>query len=93
MGEAVTASRCIERQRRQQLPFFMSDGVTLYYANDGDESIGGYDIFISRKGEDGFLQPQNIGMPYNSPYDDYMLAIDEVTVLAGGPPTAIASAT
>lgn len=60
-------------------PFFMSDGVTLYYANDGDESIGGYDIFISRKGEDGFLQPQNIGMPYNSPYDDYMLAIDEVT--------------
>lgn len=60
-------------------PFMMSDGVTLYYANDGDESLGGYDIFISRKDEDDFLQPQNIGMPYNSPYDDYLLAIDEVT--------------
>lgn len=60
-------------------PFLMSDGVTLYYANDGDESIGGYDIFITRKDEDGYLQPQNIGMPYNSPYDDYMLAIDELT--------------
>lgn len=58
-------------------PFMMSDGVTLYYANDGEGSIGGYDIFISRKDEDGYLQPQNVGMPYNSPYDDYLLAIDE----------------
>lgn len=60
-------------------PFIMSDGVTLYYANDGENSIGGLDIFISRRDDEGFLQPQNIGMPYNSPYDDYMLAIDEVT--------------
>lgn len=59
-------------------PFMMPDGVTLYYANNGPESIGGYDIFISRKDENGFLQPQNIGMPYNSTYDDYLLAIDEV---------------
>lgn len=60
-------------------PYMMSDGVTLYYANDGENSIGGYDIFISRRGDDGFMQPQNIGLPYNSPYNDYMLAIDEVT--------------
>lgn len=60
-------------------PFLMSDGVTLYFANTGENSIGGYDIFISRKDETQFLQPQNIGMPYNSPYDDYMLAIDEIT--------------
>ncbi len=60
-------------------PFMMPDGVTLYYANDGENSIGGYDIFMTRRSDDGFLQPQNIGMPYNSPYDDYMLAIDEVT--------------
>lgn len=58
-------------------PFMMSDGVTLYFANTGENSIGGYDIFISRRDENGFLQPQNIGMPYNSPYDDYMMAIDE----------------
>ena len=28
-------------------PFMMSDGMTLYYANNGAESIGGYDIFIN----------------------------------------------
>lgn len=62
-------------------PFMMADGLTLYYANNGKESIGGYDIFISRKdSETGeFYQPQNIGMPFNSPFDDYMLVIDEFT--------------
>lgn len=60
-------------------PFLMSDGVTLYFANNGDSSIGGYDIFMTRRDdEQGFLNPQNIGMPFNSPYDDYMLAIDEI---------------
>ncbi len=60
-------------------PFLMPDGITLYFASDGEESLGGLDLFISRRGDDGFLQPQNLGMPYNSPYDDYMLAIDEFT--------------
>ncbi|MDE7407924.1 MAG: hypothetical protein K2M76_05835, partial [Muribaculaceae bacterium] len=61
-------------------PYLLNDGVTLYFANDGDNSLGGYDIFITRRGDDGkLLAPQNIGMPYNSPYDDYMLAIDENT--------------
>ena len=57
----------------------MPDGVTLYYASDGDESMGGYDIFVATRdastGE--YLLPQNIGMPFNSPHDDFMLAIDE----------------
>lgn len=60
-------------------PFMMSDGVTLYYASDGENSLGGYDIFLSRRDGDSFFQPQNIGLPYNSPYDDYLLAIDEET--------------
>ncbi len=60
-------------------PYIMPDGITLYYANNGDNSIGGYDILFTRKDEDGFLQPQNIGMPYNSPHNDYMLVIDETT--------------
>lgn len=60
-------------------PFMMSDGITLYYAATGENSLGGYDIFLTRRSDDGFLQPQNIGMPYNSPYNDYMLVIDETT--------------
>ena len=60
-------------------PFMMPDGVTLYYASDGNDSMGGYDIFIvTRDPQTGeYRQPQNLGMPFNSPHDDYMLAIDE----------------
>lgn len=60
-------------------PFMMPDGVTLYYASDGDDSMGGYDIFVvTRDPQTGeYLQPQNIGMPFNSPHDDFLLAIDE----------------
>lgn len=60
-------------------PFLMPDGITLYYANDGENSLGGYDIYLSRMGEDGFLQPANVGMPFNSPFNDYLLVIDEYT--------------
>ncbi|MDE5661888.1 MAG: hypothetical protein K2I04_04595, partial [Muribaculaceae bacterium] len=66
-------------------PFLMPDGMTLYFAANGNGSLGGYDIFMTRRseGDDGreYFQPQNVGMPYNSPYDDYLLAIDEASGL------------
>ncbi len=64
-------------------PFMLSDGVTLYFASDGDGSIGGYDLFVTRYDtENGrFLRPDNLGMPFNSTANDYMLAINEVANL------------
>lgn len=60
-------------------PFMMADGTTLYFAAKGNESIGGFDIFVTRfDSETGkFLKPENIGMPFNSTANDYMYAIDE----------------
>lgn len=67
----------------QNFPFLLSDGITLYYAATGPESMGGYDIFVSRAdGEDGsFLSPENVGFPFNSPANDYLLVIDEFNQL------------
>lgn len=64
-------------------PFVLADGVTLYYAAQGDESIGGYDIFVTRYNSDTrrFVKPENIGMPFNSPFNDYLYIIDETTGL------------
>jgi len=61
-------------------PFVMSDGLTIYFASKGNESIGGYDLFVSRYNmeNDSYLAPKQLGMPFNSPYNDYMLAIDEL---------------
>ena len=59
-------------------PYVMSDGITIYYASDG-EGLGGYDIFVTRynTNNDTYLVPENVGMPFNSPYNDYMYVIDE----------------
>ena len=64
-------------------PFIMNDGVTIYYAADGSESMGGLDIFVSRYNTDTrrYLKPENIGMPFNSEANDYLYVIDEANNL------------
>ena len=67
----------------EDYPFVGSDGSTLYFASEGRaEGLGGYDIYVTRaiEGTD-FLKPENMGMPYNSYYNDYMMVIDELNEL------------
>ena len=60
-------------------PFLLTDGVTLYFSSDGYGSMGGYDLFVATKdpSTDNFRQPIGLGYPFNSPYNEYMMAIDE----------------
>lgn len=60
-------------------PFVMTDGITIYFGSTGEQSMGGYDIFVTRynTNTDSYLAPENIGMPFNSPFNDYMYVIDE----------------
>ncbi|MDR1683739.1 MAG: hypothetical protein LBS25_10210 [Candidatus Symbiothrix sp.] len=60
-------------------PFALPDGFTLYFASTDKSSIGGYDLFVTRYNlnNDTWLTPNQLGMPFNSIYNDYLLAIDE----------------
>lgn len=60
-------------------PFVLPDGVTIYYASQGNGSLGGYDLFVTRynMSSDTYLTPEQLGMPFNSPFNDYMMVIDE----------------
>ena len=60
-------------------PFMLADGLTLYYAANTADGLGGYDIYMTRYDQDEhtFLSPENVGMPFNSPANDYLMAIDE----------------
>ena len=64
-------------------PFMMTDGTTFYFAAKGEESIGGYDIFVTRyDSERGtFLKAENLGMPFASEANDLFYAIDEFNQL------------
>ena len=68
-----------EEEDNFNFPFMLTDGITMYYAAECEESIGGYDIFMTRYDADNqqFLTPENIGMPFNSPANDYLMVIDD----------------
>lgn len=56
-------------------PIYMTiDGDIMYIASEGHESIGGYDIFMSRKVSGQWSVPVNMGYPINTPYDDFFFA-------------------
>lgn len=55
-------------------PLLSDDGKTLYFASAGLYGMGGYDLYMSSWNEE--LQewgpPSNMGIPYSSPYDDFL---------------------
>jgi outer membrane protein OmpA-like peptidoglycan-associated protein len=50
------------------------DGEHMYIASEGHESMGGYDIFVSKKVQGQWTTPVNMGYPINTPYDDFFYA-------------------
>ncbi len=64
-------------------PFLMPDGQTFYFAAQCDEGYGNYDLYVTRYDSDSkqFYQAENMGFPYNSYANDYMLVIDEAANL------------
>jgi len=55
-------------------PNLVDDGKTLYFASKGYNSMGGYDIFITNKSDDGkWSAPKNIGYPLNDTYDNTII--------------------
>ena len=78
-GEGTPLKGLSEGITDADYPFMMNDGITFYFAAQGEESIGGYDIFFTRydSRSGSFLKPENIGMPFNSEANDYMYAADE----------------
>lgn len=68
-----------ERDERQQTPVLSIDGTTLYFSAESSESLGGLDIYVTTYNNDTrqYVQPENMGMPFNSPAADYLYVIDE----------------
>jgi len=60
-------------------PFLMSDGITFYFASRSKDGFGNYDIYVTRydSEDDRYLQPTNLGYPFNSYANDYMMVVDE----------------
>jgi len=53
-------------------------GSTLYFSSDGQPGMGQLDIFKTHRSDEGFADPENMGYPINSHYDDFGLALDSL---------------
>ena len=58
----------------ESYPFISPDGRTLYFSSNGHTGMGGYDIFVSLKNDQGeWTKPRNLGYPINTPDNDKFL--------------------
>ena len=73
LGDGVNTSY------NEDMPLLSSDGKTLYFCSEGHNSMGGYDIFYSKrnKAEDMWPKPKNFGYPINNTYDNYQIYMSE----------------
>lgn len=61
----------------EDAPFIDFDNSTFYFASNGHETMGGYDLFRSEDmGREIWTTPTNLGYPVNTVEDDIFLSID-----------------
>jgi OmpA-OmpF porin, OOP family len=61
----------------EMTPFFDLSTRTLYFSSNGHQGIGGFDIFKTMGELRKWLEPQNLGFPLNSSYDDLYFTISK----------------
>ncbi|MEI6123872.1 MAG: hypothetical protein WCQ95_09590 [Bacteroidota bacterium] len=71
-GPVKNLGKTINTKYNEDYPFIAPDGKTLYFASEGHNSMGGFDIFRSEwnAAENTFSEPVNIGYPLNTPDDN-----------------------
>ena len=70
-GEPQNLGEPINTKGTEMAPFIHPDGRTLYFSSDKHIGMGGFDLFVSRRGEDGQWQrPVNLGFPINTSGDE-----------------------
>lgn len=69
----------INTAANENFPFVLNDGLTVYYASDMNPTMGGYDLYVTRynPSNENYFSPERLPMPFNSPFNDYLIAIDE----------------
>jgi len=69
-NEPVNLGALINTLGNEMFPFVDKEG-NLWFASDGWAGLGGLDIFVARKGKEGFQKPENPGFPINTRFDDF----------------------
>lgn len=77
-GDPENLGEKVNTEGREMFPFVAKDN-TLYFSSDGHLNLGLLDIFKSDLLKGIRTEPENMGSPYNSGYDDFAFFIDSET--------------
>lgn len=63
----------------ENLPMLSKNGNILYFCSQGHNSMGGFDIFYSKRNSSAekWPKPKNMGYPINTTYDNMSIAMSE----------------
>lgn len=59
----------------EKSPFIHADGKTLYFASDGWQGFGGYDMYFIDVNNVAMQRPTNMGLPINTEDDDICFGV------------------
>lgn len=75
-SKPIPLSDVINTKSSEESVFIHPDGKTLYFSSDGHPGMGGLDIFMSKKDENGnWSTPLNLGYPINTHNDENSLLV------------------
>lgn len=74
-GEAENLGAMINTEFDEDAIFLHPDGKTLYFSSNGNNSMGGFDIFKSTLEKGKWGKPVNLGCPINSAGDDVFFVL------------------
>ncbi len=83
-GESVNVGEPVNSVYNDAYPFLETDGLSFYFSSDRPGGFGGFDIYkvYFDNETQSFLEPINVGVPFNSPFDDFLFVSDEFRKVA-----------
>lgn len=78
-GSPIELGEGVNTLSDERYPFLLTDGITLYFSSNKPGGMGGYDIYKAtyNSATKQFDNVVNMGIPFNSPADDYFFVCDE----------------
>lgn len=74
-GRPENLGPAVNTPLNEKCPFIHADGKTLYFASNGWQGFGGYDLYFIRIGDTYLQRPTNMGLPINSEDDNICIGI------------------
>ena len=72
----INAGKNVNTSENEITPWFVKETNSLFFSSTWHKGLGGFDIFKSELKDNQFTDPQNLGYPINSSYNDIYYSVN-----------------